>query len=94
MSSLSDLLRQYNFVRNIYLVINDQNHCYPDFETVFGEQGISFEVYRLSSFNEKDFYGTQYLRQNLLIIYSSFQKKQNSEGSLNETLLHSFPTIL
>ena len=51
-------------------------------------------MYGLSSFNEKDFYGTQYLRQNLLIIYSSFQKKQNSEGSLNETLLHSFPKIL
>ena len=94
MSSLSDLLRQYNFVRNIYLLLNDGNQCDPDFETVFGEQGISFEVYGLSSFNEKDFYGTQYLSEKLLIMYSSFQKRQNNEGSLNETLLHSFPTIL
>lgn len=60
----------------------------------FGEQGISFEVYGLSSFNEKDFYGTQYLRQNLLIIYSSLWTKQINADFLNKTLLENFPTIL
>ena len=94
MSSLSDLLFEYDFVRNVYLVTNDQSHCHPDFETVFGEHGISFEVYGFSSFNQRDFYGTEYLRQNLLIIYDLFQTKQISAGYLNETLLENFPTIL
>ena len=94
MSSLSDLLRQYNFVRNIYLLIKDETQYDLDFETVFEEKGISFEVYGLSSFNQRDFYATQYLRQNLLIIYSSLLTNQTNAGILNKTLLENFPTIL
>ena len=94
MSSLSDLLRQYDFITNVYLLINDENHCDPDFETVFGEHGISFEVHGHSSFNERDFYGIQYLRQNLLVIYTSFNTKQTNAGFLNTTLLEYFSTIL
>ena len=94
MSSLSDLLYEYAFIRNIYLVINDDNDCDPGFEAVFGEHGISFEVYGFSSFNQRDFYGTQYLKQNLLIIYGSFQTKKISGRYLNKTLLESFSTIL
>ena len=76
------------------MLINDGNQCDLDFEMVFGEQGISFEVYGFSSFNEKDFYGIQYLRQNFLVIYGSFWTKQINADFLNKTLLENFPTIL